>query len=78
MDGRTDRLTDGQTDLLIEIRADLLLLNKANDATSCMYDHYLRSFFSVTWLINHFSAFFIGWDGDSIRNALFSATLMKA
>ena len=45
----------------------------ANDATSSMYDHYLRSFLSI----NHFSAFSIGWDGDSIRNALFSAILTK-
>ena len=36
----------------------------ANDATSSVYDYYLRHL-SVSWLINHFSTFLIGWSRDS-------------
>ena len=43
-----------------------------------MYDHYLRIFLSIAWLINHFSTSMIGWSRDSWRNAGFSAILMKA
>ena len=32
--------------------------NKANDATSSVYDYYLR-FLSVAWLMNHFSTFLV-------------------
>ena len=35
------------------------------DATSSVYDYYLCPFLSVTWLINHFSMFLIGWSRDS-------------
>ena len=41
----------------------------ANDATSSVYDQYLRCILSITCLVNHFSAFLIGW---SERNAVFS------
>ena len=37
----------------------------ANDATSSVYDYYLRRFLSVAWLMNHFSTFLIGWSRDS-------------
>ena len=50
----------------------------ANDATSSVYDYYLQCFLSVAWLMNHFSAFLIGWSRDSWRNARFSAILTKA
>ena len=50
----------------------------ANDATSSVYDKYLRCILSITCLLNHFSAFLIGWSKESRRNALFSHFLTKA
>ena len=59
-----------------------LLLKKqgqlANDATSSVYDYYLRRFLSGAWLMTHFSTFLIGWSRHSRRNARFSVILTKA
>ena len=36
-----------------------------NDATSSVYDKYLRWILSVACLLNHLSAFLIGWGKES-------------
>ena len=47
----------------------------ANDATSSLYDQYLRCFLSIAWLVNHFSLIPIDCNNYWWRNVLFSRFL---
>ena len=54
-----------RTKLLRKSGSDSKQGQLANDATSSVYDHSLRCILSVACLVNHLSAFLIGWSKES-------------